>query len=276
MNKLFLFLSFWWRPVLEIIIFTVIFYFSYLSLRSTRAFQVIKGIALLLIIFVVAKYLELTVIASMLSKVFGVAIVVLAVLFQPELRRVFASLGRPHFDHKAKKKIMLPDILTETFEILKEKYIGALIVIARGDSLQPYIDTGVLINSDISVDLLITIFTNKTPLHDGAVIIENDRLVAASCLLPLSQRSSFSRSFGTRHRAGIGLSEETDAMVLIASEETGRISICSKGQISHDIDINTFRNFLADLFPTKQESQENIFSKMFKKYFSVGKEHYDE
>ncbi|EKD27684.1 MAG: hypothetical protein ACD_79C00635G0003 [uncultured bacterium] len=266
------FIMAWWRPVLEITVFAIFLYYSFLALKGTRTYQVLKGIVILLIIYVIAKYLELTTITLLLGQIFGVAVIAVVVIFQPEIRRAFASIGRTHFSSHHDSDSSFSENLSQTIAVLSEKYIGALIVISRSISLQPYIDTGVRIDSAINMELLVTIFTHRTPLHDGAVIIDGNTIVAAACLLPLSQRSSFSKSLGTRHRAAIGLSEETDAIVLVVSEETGHISIVSGGKITMNVNLNTLKGFLSDLFQVKEKKSDHIATKFIKKIFNIGKE----
>ena len=261
----------WWRSGLEILTFTLIFYYSFLFVKGTRAYQVIKGMAILLLIYVIAKYLELSIITFLLGKFFGVAIIAFVVLFQSEIRRALAAIGRTHFDYHTQTGEKVIDTLVQTVSILKDKYIGALIVIMRESSLRPYIDTGVLIDSVASVELLMTIFMPKTPLHDGAVIIDGNRITAASCLLPLSQRSRLSHTpMGTRHRAAIGLTEETDAIVIIVSEERGQVSIASGGKIDADINMNTLRSFLTDIYHVEEPKNKNMIRQLFGRLFSTG------
>jgi len=260
-----------WRAGLEISLVAILFYYFYLALRGTRAFQVMKGIFILLFfVYLLAEILELSIITFILTKIFAVAVLVFVVLFQPEIRKVFATLGRSHFRHHYQGLDTVSTTLSETIAILKNKYIGALIVISRQNSLQPYIDTGVFIDAVINMDLITTIFTNRTPLHDGAVILDGDRIKAASCLLPLTQKSSFSRSLGTRHRAAIGLTEETDAIVLIVSEESGSVSIASGGKISFNIDMNTLKKFLCDIYHYDEPKNDNFMIRFLKKYISIG------
>jgi diadenylate cyclase len=260
----------WWRPAVEIGVFTVLSYYSFLFLKGTRAYQVLKGVVILLIIYVLAKYLEFTVIAFILGKIFGVAMLAFVILFQPEIRRAFVAIGRSHFDARYSGGENAAEILTQAVSVLKEKYIGALIVIARQDSLRPYIDTGISVDAKISMELMVTFFTHRTPLHDGAVILDGERVVAASCLLPLSQRSSFSRSLGTRHRAGIGLTEETDAFVIIVSEETGHVSLASGGEITSQVDLTTLKKSLEDIFHIEKTKRRATLSHWFGRVFATG------
>ncbi len=261
-------ISQWWRPVIEIGVFSVLFYYSFLFLKGTRAYQVLKGMTILLLTYALAKSLDLTVITFILGKFFGVAIIAFVVLFQSELRRALAAIGRSHFDAHAQGAENIVEVLLDAVSLLKEKYIGALIVIMRENSLKPFMDTGVAIDSICSVELFLTIFTLKTPLHDGAVIIDGNRIMAAACLLPLSQRGRMTHApMGTRHRAAIGLTEETDALVLIVSEENGYVSIAEGGKIDINVSMNHLKNVLLEIYNIDEQKKKNVFKQFIQRIF---------
>jgi diadenylate cyclase len=257
-----------WRAFLEISLISVVFYYAFLFVRGTRAYQVLKGMALLLIIFVIAKQMEFVTITYILGQLFGVAILAMVVLFQPEIRRAFAALGRTHFETQVMNHEKIPEILINTALVLSEKRVGALFVISRENTLTPYSDTGVLLNSEVNQELLVTIFMPRTPLHDGAVILDGNRIVAAACLLPLSQKPEIARSYGTRHRAAIGLTDETDALVIVVSEETGSISIASAGKINTDIDTPTLKRVLDNIYLAEKPQAQGIFKRFIQKVFA--------
>jgi diadenylate cyclase len=261
-----IFLSHWWRTLLEIWLICLIFYYSYLSFRGTRALQVSKGLVLLLVVFDMAKRLELSTLTFILGKVFGVAILAIVILFQPEIRRAFAALGRTKNHFIIEEGERLIQVLIQVLNLLSEKKVGALIVVCNENSLQPYIDTGVKMDSLTSPEILVTLFSPRTPLHDGAVIIDGNRIVAASCLLPLSQRVGIKRSYGTRHRAALGLSEETDAVILTVSEENGQISLASGGKIKQ-VEPSSLKRSLNHHFQVKHTTpkmkQHRILQRLF-------------
>lgn len=248
----------YWRNILEIFLLASAFYFIFLFLRGTRAFQVLKGMIFLLLVFIVSNQLELTVITRVMKEVFGVALIAIVVLFQPEIRRAFAALGRSHFGSNFQNGSQSVREILDTVSNLAERHIGALIVFVRENSLQSFIETGVKLDCLISMEILTSVFIPKTPLHDGAVVIDGNRIVAASCLLPLTQRSTIGRGLGTRHRAGIGITEETDAFVIIVSEETGGISVASSGKINLHIDLQTLERMLRSLYKTDTKKQSSM------------------
>jgi diadenylate cyclase len=248
-----------WKPVLEISIISVIFYIIYLFIEGTRTMQVFKGLIILFVIYFISSQLDFPTINWLMKKIFAVAAIGIMIIFQPELRKGLAEIGRKeifspmHYDEAAN----VGAIIAETAFSLAEKKIGALIAIARSAGMKNYIDTGVIIDARISVELLSTIFMPRTILHDGGVIIEDIRVSAAGCLFPLYQRADISRSLGTRHRAAIGLTEETDALVIVVSEETGGVSIASRGKLSRDIEKDTLEKVVNHIYenPQKKESK---------------------
>lgn len=223
-------------PALDVLIVAYLIYMLYLIIAETRAIPALKGIFLILLTTVIANLFRLETLGWLLEKFLGVAAIALIVLFQPELRRILMKMGQD--------KWLIPEteehggVLTEVsnaVEIFSERRTGALIAFERSVGLKNYIETGTRVDGMVSYELLMTIFSKQTPLHDGAVIIEHDRLAAAGCFLPLSDRRDIRRSLGTRHRAALGLSEESDAAILVVSEETGVISLAVDGKIRANI-----------------------------------------
>ena len=220
---------------IDMAIVSLVLYRVYLLLKNTRAASLVKGLIVLILATLLSSWLELHVINWLLQKSITVLLVALPVVFQPELRRALEHLGRGKFFGRyslddAEVEGIISSLSNAAFSMSKHK-IGALIVIERETGLDDYIETGIKLDGLVSSEFLINIFIPNTPLHDGAIIIRGNRIIAASCLLPLSEVSGLSKELGTRHRAAIGLSEQTDAMILVVSEETGTISLSSGGHL---------------------------------------------
>lgn len=244
--------------VFEIIILAVLIYEFIAWVKTTRAFTLLKGIIVLLIFWLLAYIFNFTTILWLGGKIINFAIIALVVIFQPELRKALEQLGQKRFFSKilpfAEKKDKgerfsdktVNELVKTCFELSKTK-TGALIVIEQEILLTDYEKTGIPIDAIISSQLLINIFEHNTPLHDGAVIIRGDRIVAATCYLPLSDNMSISKELGTRHRAALGISEVTDTMTLVVSEETGAVSIAIAGELFRNIDADYLRSKLTFL-----------------------------
>ncbi len=230
--------------LLDIIIIALIVYKAIEFLRDTRAGQLVKGIVILLLAYVIAKWWELAVLRWLLSIVVDSAIIALAVIFQPELRRILEKVGHTRFsagqlpDNERQLSTCIDEICKAAGN-MQEKKIGALIVFERATQLGEIINTGTIIDSAPSVSMTNNIFFPKSPLHDGALIIREGRLYAAGCILPLTQSQNISSQLGTRHRAAIGMTENSDAVVLVVSEETGIISIAYNGEIKRNFSAAT-------------------------------------
>lgn len=241
--------------IIEILILFIIFYAIFLSLKGTRGAEILRG---LIFIFVVvfllstslARILELSVIHYILQEWFMVIVLItLIVLFQPELRRAFLKLGQSRiFNPFFRVQTQVIDEIIEGVFRLAEKRYGALIAIEREVGLKPYIEGGIQLDAEVTSELLETIFHPGTALHDGGVIIREDRLVASGCLFPLTDNPDIAKTMGTRHRAGIGLTEESDAIVIIVSEETGKVSVGLKGKLTQDVNKNTLRDILERIY----------------------------
>jgi diadenylate cyclase len=264
---------------LDIIIVSILIYYTLIILRTTRALQLIIGIFIFAVILNLASFLSETsemIVLSWLLKntvsVLGISLpIILVVIFQPEIRRFLGKLGtRRTFLGNAFNLIETTYIQTESIEKIvksisffsKEK-IGALIVVERETSLDPYIETGIKINAAISSEILISIFTPDTPLHDGAVIIKGMEIIAARVILPLTENLSISKDFGTRHRAGIGITEETDAISLIVSEKDGKISLSVSGKITINLTPSELREMLIVMCKTRKRNNKNEFEKNY-------------
>ncbi len=225
-----------WKPVVEILILWYVFYQIILYLEGTRALYVLRGIVIILIAFMLFKISGLYTLKWLFDRIFALSIVVFVILFQAELRQGLARLGQnPLFDIFPLGKKEIQDIardITIAVSFMSERRIGALIAIERQIGLKGFSDTGIKIDGIITPELLETIFYPGSPLHDGGVIIKGNRIAAASCLFPLTDSERHSDVRGTRHRAAIGITEETDAICVVVSEETGRISTAMNGRLS--------------------------------------------
>ncbi len=238
--------------IFDIIIVVFIIYKAFKLLKETRAWQLLKGIVFLVIITLLSGLLRLNILNYILSSLMSYGVIMLIIVFQPELRRGLEQLGTTNRfsrffgmdkDINAKIKETVYKIAIAAVELAKQKK-GALIVIEREIKIQDIIATGVIMNSEISPQLLVNIFEPKTPLHDGAVIISDNKIAAASCMLPLSDDKDIARELGTRHRAAIGISKESDALVVVVSEETGKISIAKDGTLIADVREDVLKKIL--------------------------------
>lgn len=250
------------RDALDVVAVAIIVYNLLLLIRGTRAVQILLGILVLLTSAYLARVFGLRTLEVMLQGFVIFLPFAVIVLFQSQIRRALASFGRnPLFGLAAQQhdESGFHEIVIAA-TTLASRSTGGLIVLERLDGLRDYIENGIALDAELSFDLLITIFNPGTPLHDGAVIIQHDRIAAAACFLPLSPSPEISRRFGTRHRAAIGITEETDAIAVVISEETARISIAIGGRLIEDLDGHELRNRLirflvTDLEPTSATAQ---------------------
>jgi diadenylate cyclase len=247
-NTLLRFLSENWTAGIEILLLAVSIYYGYLYFRGTRGAKVFTGLAILFIFLtLVSQILNLTVISWLLRSLTAFVAVALVVIFQPELRRALAELGSNHFFSSARQNRETIDIVADAVFELANKQLGALIAIERDTGIRSFAESGVNLDCEISQELLLTIFFPKTPLHDGGIIIRDDRIIAAACIFPVSQREDLDRTFGLRHRAGLGITEESDAIAIVVSEETGNISVCHRGKIERGFKPGNLEKRLAEL-----------------------------
>jgi diadenylate cyclase len=231
---------------LDIILVAIIVYNVFLLLHESRALQMLKGFAIIMILVVASKLLKLDTMSWILTGLSTIWIIAFIIVFQPELRRALVEFGQNKlFKFIFKEHAQLYREIKESSEILARKKTGALIVLEREINLKSFIDTGTKIDSETSSELLISIFNTKSPLHDGAVIIREGRIAAAGCILPLSQKEDIDKKYGMRHRAAIGISQETDAITIIVSEERKSISLAIGGKITPDINGETLLEILS-------------------------------
>jgi len=251
--------------ILDILLVAIIIYWGYLLIKETRAMRILYGILLLGIIMTVGQIFKLLALNWLLGKLVTMILVAIPVVFQPELRSALERLGRTRFvgtyKHLGKKEIKeVVGGLVETAKILSKNKTGALIVLTQKTGLRDIINTGKYIGAKISPEILLTIFAPNTPLHDGATIISGNKIVAAGCTLPLSE-DKFDFQIGTRHRAAVGISSQSDAIVIIVSEEKGTISISYNGQLSTDLTPKELEEFLISLLHSKSSQIKNKISK---------------
>ncbi|MFH1593786.1 MAG: diadenylate cyclase CdaA [Candidatus Omnitrophota bacterium] len=235
--------------VFEMAILWFVFYVLLLFIKGTRAVQVLKGIIIIVVIFLISKELQLETITWILTKLFTISVIGFLIIFQPELRRGLARIGQ--FGVFSRQQETLDEISKAALALSKKK-TGALIAIEREVGLKAYIESGVRLEGQVSSELLCTIFAPNTPLHDGGVIVQGSIITASGCLFPLTQNPHVNTSIGTRHRAAMGISEETDAVVVVVSEETGDISISISGRLTRHLDEKEFGRVLTNIFRPKK------------------------
>jgi diadenylate cyclase len=237
-----------WRSAFEILLLSVVIYYGYLYFRGTRGAKVLTGLAIIfLTLTLISTLLNLVVIGWIVRSLSAFLALASVVIFQPELRRALAEVGgHPIFSLTSEKRETVHDI-AEAVTQLANKQFGALIAIERDTSIRVYEETGVGMDAEFSVELMLTLFHPKAALHDGGVIIRNGRVAAAACIFPVSQRETLDRSLGLRHRAGLGITEESDAVAIVVSEETGGISICHRRRIERNFTPETFRQRIAEI-----------------------------
>ena len=247
-----------WRSAIEVFILAVVIYYGYLYFRGTRGAKVLTGMALIFLsLILVSQLLQLVVISWLMRSLTAFMAIALVVIFQPELRRALAELGSHHIFSGASQSRETVETITDVIFELSNRQLGALIAMERDITLRQFVESGVNIDCDLSPELIVTIFYPKTPLHDGGLILHNDRILAAACIFPVSQREDLDRNLGLRHRAGLGITEESDAIALVVSEETGIVSICHRGKIERNFEPDTFRKRLSELLlNTKYETSD--------------------
>lgn len=240
-----LFIQIRFLDIIDILLVAIIFYEIYKLVKGTVAFNIFVGIFIIFVVWLLVKSLKMELLGSILGQLFGVGVIAIIIVFQQEVRRFLLMLGSHGHRHLSIKNLfsnqykLAPEAslhaIVDACVQMSDNRTGALIVIARQSELREYVETGEKIDATITSELIRSIFFKNSPLHDGAMIISLNRIKAARCILPLSQKLEISPVLGLRHRAAIGISEQTDAYVIVVSEETGRISVSSRGEISEDI-----------------------------------------
>jgi diadenylate cyclase len=243
-----------WRTITEVVVLAVLFYYVLSFLRGSRGARILKGLGVVAVVMLfgllfLARHLEMHVIQTVVTGAVSVLGFALLVIFQPELRRALVRLGQSRVFHllpHARRGVT--NQIVEAVQAMSRERVGALVAIQRQVGLRSYAEGGVRLDAEVSAPLLRTIFHPDTPLHDGAVIIEADRILAAGCLFPLTENVEVGSGLGTRHRAAIGVTEESDSIAIVVSEETGTISFAVRGQITRDVEPNELRMFLRSLY----------------------------
>ena len=267
--------------IVDIAIVIFVAYHILKIFKESRAWQLIKGIALLIIATWLSDLLNLHILNYILSAVMNWGVILLIIIFQPEIRRALEQLGTNKFtklfgmdkDIATKTKEDIYKVAIAATELAKNK-IGALIVIERDIQIKDIISTGVELNSEVSPQLLVNIFVPNTPLHDGAVVISGNKIVAAACMLPLASDSDIAKELGTRHRAAIGISKESDSIAVVVSEETGKISVAKDGTLIADVREDVLKkilisNIVTKRFPEKEDEQKNVFNSIKEFFVSI-------
>lgn len=238
-------------PVVQIGLLTYVFYRFYMAVAQTKAQQIFKIVFVLLAVYSIAYITRLEVFLWLYQHLAVPAVIFICVVYQPELRRAFTQMfsGRNRlFRMGVQTTAEQIDSILNAYTVLVSKNRGALIVFTRHLGIKNIIDSGTKLNADLSAALILTVFDHDTPLHDGAMVIQGGKIVAAGCYLPLSEQTDIKKSFGTRHRAALGLAEESDAVVLVVSEETGAISLTYNANLYYDLDTATVKRMLLALF----------------------------
>ena len=266
--------TFEFKDAIDILVIALMLYYLFKLFRQSRSGQLVKGVVILIIAFAISAVLNLTMVNYILRSLFEVAAIMIVVVFQPELRQALERLGR----NKTLKNIVNnPNNLSPESSVTKaigdvcdacavfsSTKTGALIVFERESLLNEIAGTGTTLNSDTSAALLGNIFFNKAPLHDGACIIRNGKILSAGCILPLTKSLNVSQALGTRHRAAIGMSEESDAVIVVVSEETGAISVALEGQLTRGLSRNQLYDKLSELILPSEREHGNLFNAIFK------------
>lgn len=261
--------------IIDILVVAFIFYKGYMLIKETRAEQLLKGIAFIIILIPISAIFNLSMLYFILSKTLTIGIISVVIIFQPEIRRALEHLGRSAFEDKhgfvdkEQRNIYVNEIVNAVSNLADSK-IGALIAIEQGTGLGEIISSGTIIEAKITSNLLENIFVVNTPLHDGATIIGKDKILAAGCVLPLTNNKEINKKLGTRHRAGIGLSEISDALVIIVSEETGIISLAINGRLTRNYDKDRLRSILLKIMDHREEKNVKTAGKKVKTWI-VGK-----
>jgi len=246
--------QFRWQDLVDIILMSIILYRLLLIIKGTRAAQMLIGLGVLLFASLVSRYFELYTVDWLIQSFWAQIVIAIIIIFQPEIRRALAQMGETQFLQtltSAAELKSLEEIVKATIALANRK-IGALIAIERDTSLKDFVEMGTPLDARVSKEVLLSIFHPTSPIHDGAVMIKGNRIVAAGCFLPITMNPEISRSLGTRHRSGLGLTEETDAVVIIVSEETGIVSMAINGTLETHLDMGTLRDVLTDLFTAKK------------------------
>jgi len=258
------FLLWLWRKylvnILDILVVAYVVYKLFMLLKGTRAIQVLRGLFILILATLVARALHFNTVSWILKGFWVAGVIAIVIVFQPELRSFLAQIGRGYvLKTFFREKLVFVDEIVKALERLSKKGFGSLIVLEQNTGLRDYIESGVIINGEVTAELLSSIFMSRAPIHDGAVIIQNERLIAAGCVLPLTHDPGVSKILGTRHRAAIGITEVSDAWAIVISEESGDISLARNGKLVRKIDIKELHAQLNELYKAKLAEAKEKF-----------------
>lgn len=258
--------DFRWIDLLDILIVAFVIYRLMLLVKGTRAERMLWGLAVIVLAYFVSQRMELFTLHWILSNFLSSIVIIVIVIFQRDIRRVLVQVGKTSFFGRGEgsKQEIFEELTKAAFQMSRKK-IGALMVLEKDVGLGDYLDMGIAVDAKVSSEMLLSIFNPSSPVHDGAAIIRKERINSAGCFLPLTRDKEISKSLGTRHRAALGLTEETDAVVIVVSEETGEVSLVSDGEIDRNMDNSTLLKKLKDIFhsaypPDKAEGKKGMFS----------------
>ena len=265
-------IGFW--DVVDILVVAAIIYLVLVFVRRTNSHNVVRGIVILLAVFALANVMNLKMVTFLLQRTLELGLLALVIIFQPELRRILermgSGIGRSRYTFGSAVDMAIAQTALACKD-MAESRTGALIIFERSINLNDIINTGTIINSDVTAELIKNVFYDKAPLHDGAIIIRDGRIIAAGCVLPLTKSTNLSKDLGMRHRAGIGLSEQSDAIVVIVSEEAGAVSIAMNGTLKRHLDNDTFEKILRNELVTDEKAEDNSITAVLKKIFKPKK-----
>ncbi|MCE5194668.1 MAG: diadenylate cyclase CdaA [Nitrospiraceae bacterium] len=244
-----------WQDILDILIVSILIYRLLLFIKGTKAVQMLIGLGVLLLASLLSSAVGMYTIDWLIQSFWAQIVIALIVLFQPEIRRALAQMGKASFIHSftsAEELKSLEEIVKAAVALANRK-VGALIAIERDTSLGDFVEIGTPLDAKVTKEILLSIFHPSSPIHDGAVVINGNRILAAGCFLPIALKTEAEKTMGTRHRAALGVTEETDAVVIIVSEETGNISVATEGKLQTNFNMATLRTALTDLFTTTKK-----------------------
>lgn len=267
-----------WSTVTNLIDIAVVWWVLYrliMLLRGTKAVQLFRGVLVIAIIRIIAWYLQLRSVAFIIDQVINWSVVAIVIIFQPEIRRGLEHIGRGSFfrhnrDSAREQEVRMVREIDNAVQYMSKRRIGALITIQKNTGLEDYIETGITMDAEITGALLINTFIPNTPLHDGAVIIRDNRIAVAAAYLPLSESSAIPKNLGTRHRAAVGISEVTDAVTVVVSEETGGVTITNNNNLMIDLSREDYLKFLNAQLVTPEEEAGNPYREFFEGIFKKG------
>nr|WP_321503346.1 diadenylate cyclase CdaA [uncultured Dethiosulfovibrio sp.] len=262
-----------WQDIVDILVISFVVYRLLMLLYGTRAMQLVKGLLVIGLLSALARLLELSTISWFMGQILGIMVIAVPIVFQPELRKVLEELGRGNIwkRHKVQRRAeSIADEISKALIYMKSQRIGALLVLQRETGLKDFWRTAVILDAAISQELLISLFWVNNPLHDGAVILDQSRIIAAGCYLPLTENSELSRWIGTRHRAGLGVTEVSDSISLIVSEERGEVSLAINGHLSRNLKDDQVHKLLVHYFSDEDTSQQSFLDTLREEIKSLG------